>query len=151
MKFLEDQEVGLPEIPRRHQQIAELERAFWSRWSQDGFPLFCPRPKWHIQHRNLQPGDIVLVRYERGFGADRYKLGRVSQVNPDSKGDVRSVVVQVRDKRKGAREGVSTCKAGLVEMQLAVQRIVVLLPQEEDWASGFPQPSPDDQREVASS
>ena len=136
--FLQDQEIGLPEVPKRLQQIAELERAFWSRWSQDGFPLLCPRPKWHTSQRNLEIGDIVLVRYEKGFGKEKYRMGKISDVKLDRQGLVRTAVVQVRDKRKGAREGVSTCRAGLVDMHLAVQRLVVLLPREEAWGGGFP-------------
>ena len=137
-QFLQDQEVGVPEIPRRLQQIAETEKAFWSRWSQDGFPLFCPRPKWHTAHRNLCVGDIVLVKYEKGFGKEKYRLGKVKETQVDRQGLVRTVVVQVRDKRKGIREGLRSCKAGLVDMNLAVQRLVVLLPVEETWEAGLP-------------
>ena len=40
---------------------------------------------------------------------------------------VRTVVVEIRDRRKAARESRGTCKAGLVEMEVAVQRLVVIL------------------------
>ena len=51
---------------------------------------------------------------------------------------MRTVTVATRDKRKGQRERPNTCKAGLTEMKLAIQRLVVLLPVEENWKEGIP-------------
>ena len=136
LKFLEDREVGMPEVPRRLQQIEELEQAFWKRWSQDGFPLFCPRNKWNVKHRNVEVGDIVLVRYERSFGRDRYRLAKVTETKTDCQGLVRTALIHLRDRKKGNRDRPLDYRAGLVEMTLAVQRLVVLLPASEQWEGG---------------
>ena len=58
-------------------------------------------------------------------------------MRPDTHGNVRTVVVQVRDRRKAVREGSMRCKAGLTEMVVAVQRLVVILPREESWNQGL--------------
>ena len=121
------------------QQIQQLEDAFWARWSQDGFPLMCPVKKWTQTERNLEVGDIALLKYDKQYGKDKFRLCRVARVFPDAHDRVRTVMVELRDRRKAAREGRGVNRAGLVEMEVAVQRLVVLLPSSEAWAGGLPQ------------
>ena len=80
--------------------------------------------------------DIVLIKYQQQLGKDCFRLGRVSQTLPDKHQKVRTVVVATRDRRKGTRERREVCRAGLVEMTLPVQRVVVLLPAGESWQEG---------------
>ena len=76
-------------------------------------------------------GDLVLLQYVKKYGKDLYRLARVLRVKPDEHGRARTVVVGVRDLRKAAREKPEKCSAGLREMEVGVQRVVVILPMEE--------------------
>ena len=73
-----------------------------------------------MDQRNLEPGDIVLIKYNQALGKDKFRLGRVSEAAPDRRGKVRTVVVLTRDRRKALRERKEVCKAGLMEMKLPV-------------------------------
>ena len=72
-----------------------------------------------------------MLRFDRQLGSDKYVLGRVSKLIPDKHERVRTVIICLRNNRKGAREGPRTCKAGTCELQVAVQRLVVILPVED--------------------
>ena len=95
--------------------------------------MFCPKRKWTSPKRNVQPGDIVMLKYQKALGPDKFRLAKVDSVQEDTKGLVRTVKVLTRDKRKALREKSEVCKSGLMEMEVGVQRLVVLLPSEEAW------------------
>ena len=124
-------------IPKRLQQIQRLEEAWWARWREDGFSLMCPRMRWHTQVRNVRRGDIVLVKYDQKLGKDKFRLARISEVVPDGHGRVRTVVADIRDKRKAVRERTEVCRAGLMQIRLPIQRLVVVLPYGEEWNQGL--------------
>ena len=88
--------------------------------------------------REVCVGDIVLIKYEQQLNKDRYRLGKVQQVLLDEHQRVRTVVGVTRDRRKAIRERREVCRAGLVEMTLPVQRLVVILPSGESWEQGAP-------------
>ena len=87
--------------------------------------------------RPLKVGDIVLLRTEKHFGKGNYRLARVLKLVPDTDSQVRTVVIGTRDRR--GRERADSCKKGLVESIMAVQRLVTLLPVEEQWDRGLTQ------------
>ena len=136
LTFQVEQEADTVNVPRKLERIVQLEKAFWARWSQDGFPLFCPKRKWTSVKRNVEVGDIVLLKYERSMGEDKFRLAKIESVKEDRHGRVRTVQVLVRDRRRAIREKVEACRAGLVAMEVAVQRLVVILPREEAWGGG---------------
>ena len=51
LTFHFEKELEAPLINKRLEQIRKLEEAWWSRWSEDGFQLLCPRKKWHVDMR----------------------------------------------------------------------------------------------------
>ena len=59
------------------------------------------------------------------------------------------VTIEMRDRRKAARERRQVCKAGLISLQLPVQRLVVILPSQEAWGEGFLQGKPEQEAGVA--
>ena len=93
------------------------------------FPTLLPRKKWHHQHRNVAPGDIVLIQY-KGKVNSVWKLGKVKDVFPDKHGAVRTCEVEFRPKQKGEKALPYKTKP-LSNLRTAVQRICVLLPVEE--------------------
>ena len=82
----------------------------------------------------------MLIKYEQSLGSDRYRLGRIGEVHPDMHGKVRTVTVMTRDRRKASREKAGVCRAGLTQIQLPVQRLVVILPAGEAWGEGLQPP-----------
>ena len=109
----------------------ELVRKWWEEWLKVAFPLFLPRNKWSRRFRDLKEGDIVLLRYDQKFGEDKFRLGRVLAVHPDPHGVVRTVTVGVRDRRGKKTEQWNRCKSKLAELVVGIQRLVVILPVEE--------------------
>ena len=69
-----------------------------------------------------------MVQYTAKFARDRYRLGRVLRIVDSRDGLVRTVRVGMRNQRRGAREALTENKAGLTEVELLVQRLVLILP-----------------------
>lgn len=46
---------------KRWKGAQNLTTAFWSRWIREHIPTLQTRDKWLNVHKNLQPGDLVLV------------------------------------------------------------------------------------------
>ena len=72
-----------------------------------------------------------MVRYEVKFGKDQYRLARVVDTRRDGDGLVRTAWVGMRCLRRAVREPADVCRAGLTMVELPVQRLVLLLPPEE--------------------
>ena len=124
-------------LERKQEEMTKMVDAWWNIWQRDSFTLFSPRRKWTIQQRNLQIGDIVLLRYEQQVGKDKFRIGKITQVHPDNHGVVRTVTVSLRDLRKTRREARNDSTAPQTDLIVGIQRLVVLLPIEENWAKGL--------------
>ena len=116
------QQVG--DLGVRLERVNKLVQLWWQHWQEVAFELFVPRQKWKRQVRELQVGDVVLLKGEKRIGPGEYRLARVSQLHPDSEGVVRTVTVAVKARRR--RKSLHTEK-----IRMAVQRLCVLLPLEE--------------------
>ena len=114
----------------RFEFIQQLTNYFWKKWTRDFFPSLIIRQKWHTAHRNVIKGDIVLLQ-DSNLVRGQWRLGKVSQVYPDSDGKVRRVEVQYKNPKPGERitkyEG-----RGYVTVTRPIQRLVVLLPNQQD-------------------
>jgi len=75
---------------RKTQFLADL---FWDRWPKEYPPLLQPRQKWFGAHRNLQPGDLVLVMDESAKRG-HWPKGILEAVMPDSNNLVQRVKVR---------------------------------------------------------
>ena len=116
------------------QHMVCMEQAFlnwWRMWFDQVWESLVPYKKWRTQHRNVQPGDIVLLQYVSKVAKPVYRYGRVLSVQPDRHGVVRSVTVGTRS-RRGKEEKGEEYKPRKLDRQLVpVQRLVMLLPVEE--------------------
>ena len=118
-------------LAARVQAVESRVQSWWSRFFKDVFPLLVPRPKWKQEHRDVELGDVVLVLFLTKHDKNKYRLGRVLELHPDARGKVRVVTVGVRNKQRAIGEPHDVCTAGLRTFQAPVQRLVVVLPAEE--------------------
>ena len=123
-------------INLRMARLSQFSRIWRERWLSVAFRLLCPFNKWSTEHRNLCIGDIVLLKSEKKLGKDLFRLGRVSRVLEDEEGIVRTVEVGMRSRKARAKEAPEQNKAGLDFIITAIQKLVVILPVEEQWKDG---------------
>ena len=105
--------------------------AWWRNWINRAFQLLFPRRKWTQAFRNHEVDDIVLLKYDSKMSKHRYRLARIEEVYPDHHGRVRTVKIAVRDLRGAQTEPHSRCNTRKDTMLVGVQRLVTLLPREE--------------------
>ena len=110
----------------RMEKIEAFVTQWWQYWEQAAFSLFTPRAKWKLESRAVREGDIVLLKSEKKLGAGTYRLAKVTRVHPDEEGVIRTVTLAMPSRRRQRRPQ-------LEEFGMAVQRLSVLLPQEEKW------------------
>ncbi|TKS65757.1 hypothetical protein D9C73_028022 [Collichthys lucidus] len=122
---------------KRLREIQAQVNHFWKSWSQLAGPNLFVRCKWHTTERNVAVGDIVWLCDQNALRG-QFKLGRVICVNPDSKGTVRDVKVQVSPSHcvpiSGSRptaKGSASSDRGSTVLHRDVRRLVVLLPVED--------------------
>ena len=124
-------DVDLPE--ERLSYIEELERAWWYQYKVQYFTSLVPRQKWLESHRDMQPGDVVLIEYKHKSFPGTYRLGRVKEVETDSSdGLVRTCTVSyklVKPSNRNRRDSLKDVTSK--EVRLPVQRLVLIVPVEE--------------------
>uniref|UniRef100_A0A1A8DVW7 DUF5641 domain-containing protein n=1 Tax=Nothobranchius kadleci TaxID=1051664 RepID=A0A1A8DVW7_NOTKA len=73
---------------RRWRHIQYLVEQFWSRWRKEYLSNIALRQRWHTPKRNLQLGDIVMMKDE-GLPRNEWRLARVVQATKNRDGLVR--------------------------------------------------------------
>ena len=109
--------------------VTEVYQAWWDAWIQQVLPSLMPIRKWRMRAKNLQVGDIVMLYYP-GNLKDDYRLARVFQVHPDSKGLVRTVTIGYRKRSKKEKALVYQKKPLTMEL-VGVQRLSLLVSVDE--------------------
>ena len=104
--------------------------SWWSQWKQQGFTSLLPYPelKHAKRHQNLKVGDVCLLFYDNKVKGT-YRLCVVLETTTSKDDIVRTVKVGFRPRRHcgpGPYKGVR-----LYEMDVAVQRLVLLVPKED--------------------
>ena len=105
---------------KRLRFLHTLVNDWWRRWYENVLPSLVPSYKWHHQHRNVQVGDICLIKYENEIRA-HYKLGRVIGVKVSADGLVRMVTLTYRNPNEKQNR----------EVDRPIQGIAVIVPIEE--------------------
>ncbi|XP_061684073.1 uncharacterized protein LOC133505126 [Syngnathoides biaculeatus] len=81
-------------------QVQALANEFWSRWRDEYLHTLQPRRKWHTPRRNLQVGDIVLLKQSQTH-RNEWPMRLVVSTFPSSDGQVRKIEVRTsQDKIK---------------------------------------------------
>ena len=84
-----------PSARKRLSFLEQLITAWWNRWYQTVLPSLVPSYKWLTRHRNVQVGDVCLIRYKNEVRAT-YRLGKVVQAKPGVIGLVRKVTLKYK-------------------------------------------------------
>ncbi|KAI5614222.1 hypothetical protein C0J50_3541, partial [Silurus asotus] len=78
---------------KRWRHVQYLAEQFWSRWRKEYLANIALRQRWHAPRRNLQVGDIIILKGE-DLQRNEWRLGSVSKVTTDKDGLVRRVKLQ---------------------------------------------------------
>ena len=95
------------------------------------FQELVPRTKWKSSERNVQVGDVGLIKYSSKHAAPAFRLCRVAAVFPDEEGHVRTCEVKLRPRRQGESGAPSYKYRAPNVLKVGVQRIAIILPVEE--------------------
>ena len=103
---------------------------WWKMWLEQVWDSLVPIPKWRKEQRNIQVGDVVLIKTTPAYGRPSTKLARVKDVFPDQHGVVRDALVVSYPKREKGK--TSLYKPVELDIQkLPVQRLVLMISAED--------------------
>ena len=77
---------------KRWRRVQHICNEFWSRWRKEYVQSLQTRQKWNSSKRNLQVGDVVLVKEE--CTRNQWKLAVVDAIRHSSDGIVRTVEIR---------------------------------------------------------
>ena len=100
---------------KRWDLCQNLVRNFWRRWSTDYLTSINKFHKWKYPNRNIQSGDLVVIREDSLFPT-KWHLGRLCQVYQGKDGFVR----------------VATVKTSTGTFKRPVTKLALILPTDED-------------------
>ena len=96
--------------------VEKVVQCFWKRWTREVFPSLVIYPKWHVERRNVQIGDVVLIDDANEIRG-KWKMGKVVEVIPSHDGRIRRVKVMYKNPNE--------------TIERAVQKLIVLVPVDE--------------------
>ena len=109
---------------------ARIIKEWRKKWLAQVFLDLVPRTKWKLPYRNVQVGDVGVLKYEQKLGPDAWRLARVVAVHPDENKLVRTITFGFRPRNvrdKGPAYGAKAAQ----NMDIGIQRFAVMLPVEE--------------------
>ncbi|XP_059816615.1 uncharacterized protein LOC132388294 [Hypanus sabinus] len=81
---------------KQWRQVQALANQFWPRWRQKYLPLLQQRQKWTEPRRNLQVGDLVLLR-DKQAARNSWPTARITVTFPSGDGHVRKIELKTTD------------------------------------------------------
>lgn len=75
-------------------RVQALASMFWSRWRQEYLPTLQCRRKWNEDRRNLEKGDVVLLK-DSQIARNEWPMAMVTSTFPSQDGKVRKVEVKI--------------------------------------------------------
>lgn len=76
----------------RWELVQQMYQHWWTRWHNEYVATLLQRPKWRDLQRNIQIGDLVLIK-EDNVAPSHWIMGRVKETYPAPDGLVRSAMV----------------------------------------------------------
>ena len=132
---------GTPESQKnRFFLVQTITEQFWRNWTKLFFPSLVIRQKWHVEKRNLQIGDVCVMRDSNAIRGE-WRLAKVVTCYPDTHGRVRNVELLVKPRQGAAGDYVASAP---IYVKRHVNNLVLLVPYEEQGVipSTMPTDSP---------
>ena len=104
---------------RRFNFTQSVITTFWRRWIREAFPNLVIEHKWHVERRNLRPGDVVLIQ-DANAVRGHWRKALVERAIPSEDGKIRRATLSYRNDQETR-----------VEVERAAQRLIVLVPKDE--------------------
>lgn len=108
---------------KRWRHVQFLAEQFWSQWQREYLANIAFRQKWHTPRRNLQVGNIVMMKGDEAH-RNEWRLTRVTGTTTHKDGLVRRVKICLGDRKLG-KNGERLHKISKVERP--IQKLVLLL------------------------
>ena len=108
---------------RRWRRVQYLANQFWTRWKKEYLSNLQVRRKWNKARRNLEEGDIVLVKDE-DLVRSHWKMARVVETMASKDGLVRKVKLLMSDSML-SKDGRRVRKASYLERP--IHKLTVLI------------------------
>ncbi|XP_060771343.1 uncharacterized protein LOC132882106 [Neoarius graeffei] len=81
---------------KQWRQVQALANQFWTRWRREYLPSLQKRQKWTVSRRNLQVGDLVLLK-DKQAPRNSWPMARVTATFPGKDSHVRKIEIKVSD------------------------------------------------------
>lgn len=78
------------------QLISAIRQDFWNRWKVEYVTSLQPKSKWHREHQNVIPGDVVILK-DVEKPPLQWSIGVIHETFPGDDGLVRTVSVKTTD------------------------------------------------------
>ena len=108
---------------KRVKFLQSIVQEFWTKWNIVVFHSLVPQYKWHKSQRDVQIGDVVLIK-EKDAKVGEYRLGQVIESKPSKDGHVRSVVVRTVYRNSDNNVKISN-------LNRPIHKLCVIVPIEE--------------------
>ncbi|XP_059810171.1 uncharacterized protein LOC132383250 [Hypanus sabinus] len=102
---------------KQWRQVQALANQLWPRWRHKYLPLLQQRRKWTEPHRNLQVGDLVLLR-DKQIARNSWPTARITATFPSVDGHVRKIELKTTD------------QGDVKTYQRPVTEVILLLPND---------------------
>ncbi len=120
-------------------RVQHLTNEFWTRWRKEFLHALQERQKWVSSRRNMQIGDIVLVK-DDNTPCNQWQLARVTEAQRGNDGLVRKVNLAIGDRQLTA-SGKRTKAMSILERP--IHKLVLLVPFNSHERPGVPDEEPD--------
>ena len=108
--------------------VQKITDQFWKNWTDLYFPTLLRRQKWHHKERNMNIGDVCVMKDSNAMRGE-WRLCRVVQVYPDKEGVVRNVKVIAAPPGKTDGSSKYNKDIAMVELKRHVSNFIVIHPQ----------------------
>ena len=119
---------GLDHFTKQAKYVAELSNTWWKLWFNQCFSSMLPFRGWVARQRNLEVGDIVMIKTPQKLGKHSYRMARVRERFLDEAGLCRRVSLEARP--RGGNLGLPYKSKDLYVFEMAIQRLILIHPHE---------------------
>ncbi|GJQ70138.1 hypothetical protein Trydic_g22605 [Trypoxylus dichotomus] len=78
----------------RYQRLQQMTQHFWTRWSREYISELQQKAKWKSNLGSINVGDLVVIKDDH-LPPSRWKLGRITEVQPGKDNVVRVVTIRI--------------------------------------------------------